>query len=145
MGPQPHLVESRRFRFGGWLHDRLDALFLAPARRELERARRAADTELIHAPTPPPRLAWRGAELVAGARRLELADELRRLSEAGDTRSLPLPTLAASLSDLGRPVSPRGVLMLERLLGEGAGPLYRRPEALAAALAEATRALELPS
>lgn len=160
MGPEPHVVASKRVAFRGWLSRRLGSLSLAPQRRELERARQSADAELVHVPTPPPRLAWRSAELTAGAHRLELADELHRLLNAADPRYLPnsspiarvkvraetgtLFALAARLSDLGRPVSPRGVLMLERLLGDSGGPLYggERGNELAVALEEVTQALE---
>lgn len=124
---------------GRWLRGRFASLSLAPRARELERARKAADAELAHASTPPPRLAWRSVELTAGARRLRLADELTRLVDAPEgrlTETEPLLALAARLSDLTRPIAPRGVLMLERLLRDNDGPR------LAGALAAITRALE---
>lgn len=119
----------------------------------------------MRAGAPSPRLAWRSAELTGGKRRLALADELRRLVDAADGRYLPgaapldrttvraeteaLLALAARLCDLERPVSPSGVLVLERLLRDNDGPLYgprgygaAGPEALAGALAEVRRALE---
>lgn len=161
MGPQLHVAESRRGAVRGWLNRCLASLSLAPRARELERARKAADAELMRAAAPPPRLAWRSAELTAGARRLKLGDELRRLVDAADGRYMPssaspidrgkvraetetLLTLAARLGDLRRPVSPRSVLMLERLLRDGDGPLYRGEgrEALAGSLAEVMQALE---
>lgn len=117
----------------------LASLSLAPRARELERARRSADAELVHAESPPVRLAWRSAELTAGARRLRLAGELTRLVDGADGSRAELEAmraLAALVGDLAQPVSPRGVLMLERLLRDGAGPL------LAGALAEVTRRLE---
>jgi hypothetical protein len=118
-------------RLGNWLH---------PGRHELVRARRAADVELLRRTPAPPRLAWRSAELTAGARRLELARELRKVVGAADSRYLPnaspidrprirvdseaLLSLAERLAELSRPVSPRGVLLLERLLHDRDGPLY---------------------
>ena len=110
-------------------------------------------------PTPP-RLAWRSAELTAGARRLELGRELRRIVSAADARYLPgaspvdrprvraasdaLLSLADRLAELSRPVSPRGMLLLERLLNDADGPLYegRATTTLAAALEEITANLE---
>ena len=56
--------------------------------------------------------------------------------------------MADRLADLERPIAARGVLLLERLLVDGAGPLYDREHAdeLLAAIdeAEAAAALELP-
>jgi hypothetical protein len=113
---------------------------LTRERRELKRARAAADSELLRFRTPPPRLAWRTAELTAGSSRLGLARELRGLVEASDPRYLPgaspldrgavrveadaLLALADRLADLEVPVAPRGVLLLERLLLGTRGPLY---------------------
>jgi hypothetical protein len=124
---------------GRWLRRRFASLSLAPRARELERARKTADAELAQASTPPPRLAWRTAELTDGARRLRLADQLRRLVDAaGHPREKePMLAVAARLGDLTRPVAPRGVLMLERLLRDNDRPR------LAGELAAITRALEL--
>jgi hypothetical protein len=155
MGAKSHVAsESRgrlRHRLGGWL---------APARRELERARRAADAELLRLALPPPRLAWRSAELTAGSRRLELARELRKVVEAADGRYLPsaspidrvrihaegdaLCRLADRLAELSRPVAPRGVLLLERILHDVDGPLYQgaASTSLDDALARVAEALE---
>ena len=124
---------------GRWLRRRFASLSLAPRARELERARKAADEELAHAATPPLRLAWRSGELTAGDRRLRLAEELTRLVDAADGRpeeKEPMLAVAARLGDLTRPVAPRGVLMLERLLRDKDGPL------LAGALAEVAQSLE---
>lgn len=164
MGLERGAPHSRGSAVRDWLDRRLSWLSSAPRRRELERARRSADAELLHVPAVPPRLAWRAAELTAGAHRLELADELHRVVHAADARYLPtaapiarlevraetgtLLALAARLADLGRPVSPQGVLVVERLLDDSSGPLYRgerRTDELATALAEAKRALEAPS
>jgi hypothetical protein len=37
-----------------------------------------------------------------------------------------LLTVASRLADLERPVAPRGVVFIERLLVDGSGPLYDR-------------------
>jgi hypothetical protein len=128
--------------------------------RELKKARRRADVELLRATIPPLRLAWRSAELTAGGHRLELAREVRGLVHAADPQYLPssspvnrgavrteaeaLLALAERLSELERPVAPRGVLMVERFLIDGSGPLYLREDAaaLGRALARVATALE---
>jgi hypothetical protein len=138
-------VATERVRLGDWLFAQ---------RRELRRARRAADAELLRLSPTPPRLAWRSAELTAGVRRLELGRELRRVVSAADARYLPgaspvdrprvraasdaLLALADRLAELSRPVSPRGMLLLERLLNDADGPLYegRATTTIAAALEE---------
>jgi hypothetical protein len=131
-------------------------------RHALRSARREADAELLDAPVPSLRLAWRAAELVVPKQRLELAGELRRLVRHADPRYLPgaapvnragvraaqetLLAIADRLSDLERPVAPRGVLLVDRLLTDGSGPLYdtRGTDELFAAIDEAADALELP-
>jgi len=52
--------------------------------------------------------------------------------------------LAARLYDLSQPVAPRGVLLVERLLYDGAGPLYSRsaPNRLRTEVQQARAALE---
>jgi hypothetical protein len=52
--------------------------------------------------------------------------------------------LAARLYDLPQPVAPRGVLLVERLLYDGAGPLYSRsaPNRLRADVQQARAALD---
>jgi hypothetical protein len=111
-------------------------------RRALRSARRVADAELIVTRLPPPRLAWRWQELVADAHRLSLGRTLTDVVHASDERFLPsaspldrgavracraqLLDLASRLCDLGRPVMPRGVLLVERLLDDSAGPLFGR-------------------
>jgi hypothetical protein len=112
------------------------------ARHALRAARWAADAELLRRDTAPLRLAWRAAELVDPTNRLELAHTLRSLVREANPRYLPtaspvnrvavraesemLLALAARLADLERSVAPRGVLLVQRLLVDGAGPLYER-------------------
>ncbi len=112
------------------------------ARHTLRAARWAADVELLRRETPSLRLAWRTEELVAPENRLELAHTLRSLVREAGPRYLPaaspvnrlavraeastLLALAARLADLEKSVAPRGVLLVERLLVDGAGPLYER-------------------
>jgi hypothetical protein len=111
-------------------------------RRALKAARWAADTELSLRSNPPLRLAWRVEELVATKHRLDLAHSLRSLVRDASPRYLAaaspvnrvavraetdaLLALADRLSDLERPVSARGVVVIERLLVDSSGPLYDR-------------------
>lgn len=140
-------------RVGGPLHG-------WEARRALRAARRAADDELLVTRLPPPRLAWRRDELVADGHRLQLGRSVADVVHASDERFLPsaspidrgavrecrsqLLELASRLCDLDRSVMPRGVLLVERLLGDAKGPLYGRAGAtlLARELARTRRALE---
>jgi hypothetical protein len=130
------------------------------ARRALRAARRRADAELLTARLPSPRLAWRTEELVAGASRAELGRSLTDVVHSADERLLPsasplnrgsirelraqLLELAARLYDLSQPVAPRGVLLVERLLYDGAGPLYSgsTPNRLRAEVRQARAALD---
>jgi hypothetical protein len=112
------------------------------ARRALRSARRRADEELAATRLPPPRLAWRAAELVADENRIDLGRSLTDVVHAADERLLPaaspiaraavrecrpqLLAIAARLFEVAKPVPPRGVLLVERLLTDGAGPLYGR-------------------
>jgi hypothetical protein len=113
-------------------------------RRALAAARRRADAELLSTSLPSPRLAWRTEELVAEDYRIGLGRSLTDVVHSADERLLPgaspldrgsvrerraeLLELAARLCDLSRPVAPRGVLLVDRLLSDGSGPLYgRRP------------------
>lgn len=112
------------------------------ARRALLAARWAADAELLRRNTTPLRLSWRAEELVAPKNRLDLAHTLRSLVRESAPRYLPsaspvnrlavraeaetLLAVAARLADLERPVAPRGIVFIERLLVDGSGPLYDR-------------------
>ncbi len=115
------------------------------ARRALRAARRRADAELLTTRLPSPRLAWRTEELVAEDSRTELARSLTDVVHSADERLLPsasplnrtsiralraqLLDLASRLYDLAQPVAPRGILLVERLLYDGTGPLYSRSTA----------------
>jgi hypothetical protein len=132
------------------------------ARRALRAARRRADAELMSTRLPSPRLAWRTSELVGEEHRVDLARALTDIVHAADERLLPtvspvdraavrvcrpqLLELASRLCDLERPVTARGVLLVEVLLADGSGPLYSRrpPDGLAGAVAEAVAELEGP-
>ena len=139
--------------------------FLAPvrgweARRALRSARRRADAELLRARLPSPRLAWRTSELVGDESRVELGRSLTDVVHAADERLLPnasplnrsairaqrpaLLELAARIYDLSRPVAPRGVLLVDRLLHDGSGALYdrRTPDRLHAEVLQALAALD---
>ncbi|HEY2776326.1 MAG TPA: hypothetical protein VGI77_00345 [Gaiellaceae bacterium] len=128
----------------------MNAKLLAPvrsweARRALRDARRRADVELAATRLPPPRLAWRAAELVADEHRIDLARSLTDVVHAADERLLPaaspiaraavrecrpqLLAIAARLFDLSKPIPARGVLLVERLLTGGTSPLYGRGDA----------------
>lgn len=114
------------------------------ARRALRGARRRADEELAATRLPPPRLAWRAAELVSDENRIDLARSLTDVVHAADERLLPaaspiaraavrtcrpqLLAIAARLFDVSRPVPARGVLLVDRLLTDGSGALYGRGE-----------------
>jgi hypothetical protein len=130
------------------------------ARRTLRAARRTADEELLVTRLPPPRLAWRRDELVADEHRLQLGRVLTDVVHGSDERFLPnaspidrgavrecrsqLLELASRLYDLDRPVMPRGVLLVERLLADTSGPLYSRTgtRQLALELTRTRQALE---
>jgi hypothetical protein len=138
------LISIRRFR----------------ARREVAAARRAADAELLSSRIPSPRFAWRTNELCAPEHRRILSESLVSLVHSAEGRYLPgasplnrpaarsesplLLRLAASLAEDSRAVTPRGVLLVERLLSNGDSPLYdrTRAEALHDALTEALDVLE---
>jgi hypothetical protein len=112
------------------------------SRRALRAARSAADDELMNRQHTPLRLAWRAEELVTPKNRLELAHSLRSLVRESAARYLPsaspvnraavrgesetLLALAARLADVHRAVAARGVLLVDRLLVDGSGPLYDR-------------------
>ena len=121
------------------------AKFLSPvrgweSRRALRNARRVADAEILATTLPSPRLAWRMKELIADANRVDLGRSLTDIVHSADERLLPsaspidrvavracrapLLDLAALVYDLGQPVTPRGMLFVERLIVDGSGPLY---------------------
>ena len=130
------------------------------ARRELVAARRLADAELVATTVPSPRFAWRTTELCSPEHRRALAESLVAVARASESRYLPgssplnrvaardqlalLLRIGAVLADASRPVTPRGVLLVERLLTESKSPLYRHPPApdLQEVLTEALAALE---
>jgi hypothetical protein len=130
------------------------------ARRALHAARRRADAELLSTRLPSPRLAWRTEELVGEDKRVELGRSLTDVVHSADERLLPsasplnrgsirarraqLLELAARLYDLPRPVAPRGILLVERLLYDGSGALYDRsaPSRLRAEIRQALAALD---
>jgi len=137
---------------------------LAPVRRlrahrELVDARRRADAEIVSTNIPSPRLSWRTTELCTMAHRRTLAESLVGIARASEARYLPgaspldrvaahdqlalILRLGAVLADPDRPVSPRGVILVERLLTEPKSPLHRHAETdLHAALAVALEALQ---
>jgi len=130
-------------------------------RRALRSARAAADAELLLRESPPLRLAWRVEELVAAKNRLDLAHTIKSLVRDAGPRYLPsaspvnrvavrseadlLLTLATRLADLRQRVAARGVILVDRLLVDGTGPLYDRARApeLHAFLLAALAALEV--
>jgi hypothetical protein len=128
------------------------------------RLRRRADEELL-AGTPQaafPLLAWRAAQLTSDRNRRVLARSLHATVVDLDAGLLPgasplnrmaarpqaqlIQALADRLDDLSRPVSPRGVLLVEALLTDGTGPLYARSRAdeLRAALERCLTELDAP-
>ena len=108
--------------------------------RALQAARRRADEQLLASRLPSPRLAWRIAELASPEHREGLGRALTDIVHAADERFLPsakplnraavraaraqLLELASCLFDGDRGVSPRAVLLVERLLDDGGSPLY---------------------
>ena len=130
---------------------------------EKGRQRRAADEWLLWgavAQPSSPLLSRRAAELTSPGRRSTLARSLRRVerdvSEA--TVAAPIPVnrrairrniglvraLHERLDDHSRPIDPRGVVLVERLITIPRSPLYSRDpdNVLAEALAEALAALD---
>jgi hypothetical protein len=128
------------------------------ARRVMRAERGRADGELADARLPSPRLAWRVNELVAADNRLRLARQLTDVVHASDERRLPnarpvnrgavrenrseLLDIAARLFDTRRPVAARGVVLLERLLDNGALFGNGRPIQLRVEAARIREALE---
>ena len=153
--PAPAVPRNRHGRLFG---------ALAPgglkARRRLHAARRAADEELLQSAWASPFLAWRVNEVVARKNRIDLARSLRGVVRDSDPRYLPgasplnrvaaraesqeLLAIAERLEEVDADVAPRGVLLVERLLVDGYGPLYARERAdeLHGYLQQARAALE---
>jgi hypothetical protein len=112
------------------------------ARRALKAARREADAEILATRLPSPRVAWRVEELLGDENRIDLGRSVTSIVQAADERLLPGATpldraavrtcrpelleLASRLHDLDAPVRARGILLVERLLDDGSGPLYGR-------------------
>jgi hypothetical protein len=129
-------------------------------RRALRAARRRADEEILSTRLASPRLAWRIGEILDESNRIDLGCSLTSVVHASDGRLLPsaspvdrvavracraeLLALAAELCDLGRSVTPRGVLLAERLLVDGTSPLYghAHPGVLAREVAGVKAALD---
>jgi hypothetical protein len=130
------------------------------ARRELTAARRVADAELVATTLPSPRFAWRTNELCSAGHRRAMAESLVEVARASEARYLPSASpinraaareqlslilqIGSVLADMSRRVTPRGVLLVERLLTDTKSQLYARPatEDLHAALTDALDALE---
>lgn len=110
-------------------------------RHRLRAERQAADEEFLESTWISPLLAWRVSELVARSNRLDLARCLRRVIRDADARYLPnaspvnrvavraesnrMLAIARRLES-EQPVAPRGVILADRLLIDGLGPLYSR-------------------
>jgi hypothetical protein len=111
----------------------------ALARLALQRERRRAD-RMILAGRRTEDLSWRLDELTSPTERRSLARSLERLVRTLDGRYRPgaspvnrpaarplaprFEALAAQLADVERPVDPRGVVLVERLLADESSPLY---------------------
>jgi hypothetical protein len=128
------------------------------SRRAIRAARERADGELAISRLPSPRLAWRTAELLSDEHRVELARCLTDVVHTADERLLPgaspvdrnavramrpqLLELAARVCDTERPITPRGVVLLGRLLDGGALYGHGRESRLRAELDAIREALE---
>ena len=114
------------------------------ARRRLRAERREADDAILRSDRVSPLLAWRVNELVSRQNRSALARSLRyavKISDAGCLPSAsPINRAAvrleskrllgvATLLDSEGSLAPRGVVLIERLLLDGLGPLYSRAHA----------------
>lgn len=112
--------------------------------RRLSSLRHLADRQLLGsaAPRPPELVVWRTGELTSERSRRVLAKALRGVVSELDSRRLPgssplnrsgarphaglIQALADRVGDLERPVSARGILLVEDLVTDGWGPLYAR-------------------
>jgi hypothetical protein len=131
---------------------------------ELGRRRRAADEWLLWGATARPSsalLTWRANELGSPRLRSTLARSMRRIEREVRGRAYPgavplnkralrsqiklVHAVNERLEERDRPVSVRGILLVDRLLTEPGSPLYSRVsgEVLAKALTDALAALEL--
>jgi hypothetical protein len=136
-----------------------------PIRALMQRGRQrdAADEWLLWgavAHPSSPLLSRRAAELVSPRKRSMLARSLRRVERDGskETVAAPIPlnrrairrnvflvrALHERLDDHSRPIDPRGVVLVERLITVPRSPLYSRDpdDVLAEALGEALAALD---
>jgi len=120
------------------------ALRAAVEHRRLSHLRRLADRQLLGTTVPrvPELVAWRAGELTSDRSRRVLAGSLRGIVSELDARRLPgasplnrtgarpeadlILALADRVDDTQRPVTARGVLLVEELLTDGLGPLYAR-------------------
>jgi hypothetical protein len=130
---------------------------------ELARRRRAADEWLLWGAAARPSsalLSWRADELRSRRLRSTLSHSLRRIEREVRGGTLPgsaplnqrairrhiglLHALQERLDDRTRPVSARGMLLVDRLLTEPGSPLYSAVSGhvLAKALAEALAAID---
>jgi hypothetical protein len=118
------------------------AVRVVRARQELAAVRRTADRLIVHDPRSRDAselVRWRCEELTAPSARDALRREIERTLAEVDPRLLPgasplrrpavraneaaLREIAARVGN-SRPVSPRGVLLTQALLRDGASPLY---------------------
>jgi hypothetical protein len=130
---------------------------------ELGRRRRVADDWLLWGAAARPSsalLGWRAAELTSRRVRSALAQSLRRIGREVRGRAYPgavplngrairphlvlVDALSERLDDHDRPVSAKGMVLVDRLLTEPGSPLYSRvtDDVLAQALSEALAALD---
>ena len=150
--------------FAGASFALLAAAAAAREHREAARRRAAADDLLACIPSDkvPGRLRWRAEELTSVEERRRLARALRSLVKACESplaaRRAPVPLdwrtirgqrraveeLARLLADTAQPVTPRGILLVRRLMLDSLeSPLFGhdRADELAATLARARAAL----
>ena len=130
---------------------------------ELGRRRHAADEWLLWGAVAHPSsslLSRRAAELTSPGRRSTLARSMRRVGRDASEETVAGPislnrrsirrnldlvrALHERLDDQSRPVDPRGILLVERLITVPRSPLYSRAsdDVLANALSEALAALD---
>ncbi len=132
---------------------------------EVGRRRRTADEWLLWGATARPSsalLTWRAAELLSPRLRATLAHSFHRIERETRGKTIPgavplnkralrrhlslLVVLLSRLDDRARPVTVRGVLLVDRLLTEPGSPLYSTApdDVLAEALTDALAALDPP-